>query len=188
LAMTRHITTPGVSTRFIARGLGRPAVIACALFGGGVLVPAGGVCTESLGPAAESQATAHLGRCTGLCVGLAAWSVVTFFGQDRVPWSTSVVAVSRLRRIRGRHRYCRVGQAPAAHHLGGHVSPLGASRWCTPALPGPWPRTSAQSTSRRPQRAQGPGSFWPWASNGRKDPTDNSAGTQIAGGTWTPNR
>jgi amino acid transporter len=94
VAMTRHITNAGAFYAFIARGLGRPAGIAAALI---ALVAYSFLQVGlygALGPAAASQAAAHLGVHWPWWVwALAAWAVVTVLGQARVDITGRVLGV-----------------------------------------------------------------------------------------------
>lgn len=83
--MTRHITNSGAFYAFVSRGIGRPAGVAAAL-----VALLSYTCLQvglygALGPAAASQAAAHLGvHAAWWAWALAAWAVVTVLGLLRV--------------------------------------------------------------------------------------------------------
>jgi amino acid transporter len=94
VAMTRWITNSGAFYAFIARGLGRPAGVAAAL----VALLAYSFLQVGLygafGPAAASEASAHLHLNAAWWVwALAAWAVITVLGLLRVDITGKVLGV-----------------------------------------------------------------------------------------------
>jgi amino acid transporter len=94
VAMTRHITNSGAFYAFVARGLGRPAGVSAALVAllSYSLLQVG--LYGALGPAAASQAAAHLGvHEPWWRWALGAWAVITVLGLLRVDIAGRVLGV-----------------------------------------------------------------------------------------------
>src|SRR5215467_111364 len=89
VAMSRRIQNAGACYAFVARGLGRPAGVAAALV---ALLAYSCLQTGlygALGPAAASQAAAHLGITGALC----AWGLVAVLGLARVDITGRVLGI-----------------------------------------------------------------------------------------------
>ncbi len=94
VAMTRHITNSGAPDAFISRGIGRAAGVAAALVAllSYTFLQAG--LYGALGPAAASQAAAHLGVHEPWWKwALGAWAVITVLGLLRVDITGAVLGV-----------------------------------------------------------------------------------------------
>ncbi|MGH3403018.1 MAG: APC family permease [Streptosporangiaceae bacterium] len=94
VAMTRHITNSGAFYAFISRGIGRPVGVAAALVAllAYSLLQVG--LYGALGPAAQSEAAAHLGvHAPWWQWALGAWALITILGLLRVDITGKVLGV-----------------------------------------------------------------------------------------------
>jgi amino acid transporter len=120
MAMARRITHSGALYAAVSRGLGRPAGVAAAL-----VALLAYTCLQiglygALGPAAASEAAAHLGiRQPWWAWALVAWAVVTVLGQLRVDITGKVLGVLLSAEIAVVAAETVLG---LAHPAGGHLS------------------------------------------------------------------
>jgi amino acid transporter len=136
VAMARHVTNSGAFYAFISRGLGRPAGVAAALT---ALVAYSFLQVGlygALGPAAASEAAAHLGvHWQWWQWALAAWAVIALLGLARVDITGWVLGVLLTAEITVVAAEAIGGLAHPAHgHLSlATLSPsgLGSAGWQT---------------------------------------------------------
>ncbi len=158
VAMTRHITNSGAPDAFISRGIGRAAGVAAALVAllSYTFLQAG--LYGALGPAAASQAAAHLGVHEPWWKwALGAWAVITVLGLLRVDITGAVLGVLLTAEI----------LVILAETVAGLARPAGARPGPAPSACWPSSPCSASSASSRrrysPKRPAAPGgpSRWP---------------------------
>jgi amino acid transporter len=136
VAMARHVTNSGAFYAFISRGLGRPAGVAAALT---ALVAYSFLQVGlygALGPAAASEAAAHLGvHLQWWQWALIAWALIALLGLARVDitgWVLGVLLTAEITVVAAE------AIAGLAHPAGGHLSfatlspaGLGSAGWQT---------------------------------------------------------
>jgi hypothetical protein len=120
VAMTRHITNSGAFYAFISRGIGRVVGVSAALVALLSYSFLQVALYGALGPAAESEAAAHLGVHEAWWRwALAAWAVVTVLGLLRVDITGRILGVLLSAEILVILAETILG---LAHPAGGHVS------------------------------------------------------------------